>query len=71
MSARQKWTVRSISSGKKYGEDVILRARFVNKKDRHMVGGLSKERRTGVTKPVWNVLKRSRPQKGGRDLCRA
>lgn len=36
----------------KYGEDVILRARFVNKKDRHMVGGLSKERRTGVTKPV-------------------
>lgn len=36
----------------KYGEDVICRARFTGKSEGHMLGGLSKQRRTGVTKPV-------------------
>jgi DNA polymerase-4 len=36
----------------KYGENVIHRARFADHPEEHMVGGLDKERRTGVTKPV-------------------
>lgn len=36
----------------KYGEDIIRRAKFANGTEPHMAGGLSKERRTGVTKPV-------------------
>lgn len=36
----------------KYGESVVFRARFAGQTDRNLVGGLSKERRTGVTKPV-------------------
>ena len=38
----------------KYGEDVIRRAKFTSDVQGHMTGGLSKERRTGVTKPVPN-----------------
>ena len=36
----------------KYGEDSILRAKFAQEPGTHMAGGLSKARRTGVTKPV-------------------
>lgn len=36
----------------KYGEDVILRAKFARNPGSHMAGGLNKARRTGVTKPV-------------------
>ncbi len=36
----------------KYGESSIFRARFAGQVDRQLAGGLSKERRTGVTKPV-------------------
>jgi len=36
----------------KYGEDIIRRAKFAQDPDGHMAGGLSKARRTGVTKPV-------------------
>ena len=36
----------------KYGEDIIRRAKFAGSSQPHMAGGLSKERRTGVTKPV-------------------
>lgn len=36
----------------KYGESAIFRARFAGKTDQQMAGGLAKERRTGVTKPV-------------------
>ena len=36
----------------KYGEDIIRRAKFAGGTQPHMAGGLSKERRTGVTKPV-------------------
>lgn len=36
----------------KFGEDVIRRARFARDPGAHMAGGLSKARRTGVTKPV-------------------
>ena len=36
----------------KYGEDIVRRAKFANGSTPHMAGGLSKERRTGVTKPV-------------------
>ncbi len=36
----------------KYGEDIILRAKFANEPGTHMSGGLDKARRTGVTKPV-------------------
>lgn len=36
----------------KYGEDIIRRAKFANGTEPHMAGGFSKERRTGVTKPV-------------------
>ena len=36
----------------KYGEDAICRARFVGRVEQQMAGGLAKERRTGVTKPV-------------------
>lgn len=36
----------------KYGEDVILRAKFARDPGSHMAGGLNKTRRTGVTKPV-------------------
>lgn len=32
----------------RYGEDAIVRARFVNTDHAHMTGGLSKEKRTGV-----------------------
>lgn len=32
----------------RYGEDSIVRARFVNSSQAHMTGGLSKEKRTGV-----------------------
>ena len=36
----------------KFGEDAIRRAKFAQKPGEHMTGGLSKARRTGVTKPV-------------------
>ena len=36
----------------KFGEDIIRRAKFAKEPDAHMAGGLSKARRTGVTKPV-------------------
>ena len=36
----------------KFGEDAIRRAKFTQKPGEHMTGGLSKARRTGVTKPV-------------------
>lgn len=36
----------------KFGEDVIRRAKFAQNPGEHMAGGLSKARRTGVTKPV-------------------
>lgn len=36
----------------KFGEDVICRAKFAQNPGEHMAGGLSKARRTGVTKPV-------------------
>ena len=36
----------------KYGEDIICRAKFANGTQAHMAGGLSKVRRTGITKPV-------------------
>ena len=32
----------------RYGEDSIVRARFINTEQAHMTGGLSKEKRTGV-----------------------
>ena len=36
----------------KFGEDIIRRAKFTRDPDGHMAGGLSKARRTGVTKPI-------------------
>lgn len=36
----------------KFGEDIIRRAKFATDPNGHMAGGLSKARRTGVTKPV-------------------
>lgn len=36
----------------KFGEDVIRRAKFTQNAKAHMVGGLDKARRTGVTKPL-------------------
>lgn len=36
----------------RFGEDIIRRAKFAGGKGDHMVGGLDKARRTGVTKPV-------------------
>ena len=36
----------------KFGENIIRRAKFTEDPDSHMAGGLSKARRTGVTKPV-------------------
>ena len=43
-------TVDSIRE--KFGEGAIIRAAFVDDPQRSMAGGLSKHRRTGVTKPV-------------------
>ena len=36
----------------KFGEEIIVRAKFSKDIESHMAGGLSKARRTGVTKPV-------------------
>ncbi len=36
----------------RFGEDIIRRGKFAGCAEGHMVGGLDKERRTGVTKPV-------------------
>ncbi len=36
----------------KFGEDIIRRAKFSHQPGAHMAGGLSKARRTGVTKPI-------------------
>lgn len=36
----------------KFGEDIIRRGRFAQNPEEHMAGGLSRFRRTGVTKPV-------------------
>ena len=36
----------------RFGEDIIRRAKFATCADGHMMGGLDKARRTGVTKPV-------------------
>ena len=36
----------------KFGENIIRRARFTDKPEEHMTGGLDRARRTGVTKPV-------------------
>jgi len=38
----------------KFGEDIIRRAKFTVGSDTHMAGGLSKARRTGITKPIPN-----------------
>lgn len=43
-------TVDSIRD--KFGEDIIRRAKFTQDPAGHMAGGLSKARRTGVTKPL-------------------
>lgn len=37
---------------RKYGEESIIRATFLSGETKSMAGGLSKERRTGMTKPV-------------------
>ncbi len=36
----------------RFGENIIRRAKFSKEPDAHMAGGLSKARRTGVTKPI-------------------
>ena len=36
----------------RFGEDIIRRAKFTADPAGHMAGGLSRDRRTGVTKPV-------------------
>ena len=36
----------------RFGEDIIRRAKFANDPEGHMAGGLSRARRTGITKPV-------------------
>lgn len=36
----------------RFGEDIIRRGKFADNPEGHMMGGLDKERRTGVTKPV-------------------
>ena len=36
----------------RFGEDIIRRAKFAGGRGNHMVGGLDKARRSGVTKPV-------------------
>ena len=36
----------------RFGEDIIRRGKFANCTEGHMAGGLHKERRTGITKPV-------------------
>lgn len=36
----------------RFGEDIIRRAKFTGGNGNHMIGGLDKARRTGVTKPV-------------------
>ena len=36
----------------RFGEDIIRRGKFAANPEGHMMGGLDKERRTGVTKPV-------------------
>lgn len=36
----------------KFGEDIIRRAKFTQRPEEHMAGGLSRARRTGVTKPI-------------------
>jgi DNA polymerase-4 len=40
----------------KYGEDALLRATFLKSRVASMEGGLGKDRRTGVTKPVEEAL---------------
>lgn len=37
---------------KKYGEDIIMRASFLNSRISHMNGGIDKAKRTGVTKGI-------------------
>ena len=36
----------------KFGEDILRRGKFAQRPGEHMAGGLSKARRTGVTKPI-------------------
>ena len=36
----------------KFGEDIVRRGKFANLPGAHMAGGLHKDRRTGITKPV-------------------
>ena len=36
----------------KFGEDIVRRGKFAQKPEEHMAGGLSRARRTGITKPV-------------------
>ena len=36
----------------KFGEDIVRRGKFAQNPESHMAGGLSRARRTGVTKPV-------------------
>jgi DNA polymerase-4 len=36
----------------KFGEDILRRGTFAQKPGEHMAGGLSKARRTGITKPI-------------------
>ena len=36
----------------KFGEDILRRGKFAQKPGEHMAGGLSKARRTGITKPI-------------------
>ena len=36
----------------RFGEDILRRGKFAQKPGEHMAGGLSKARRTGITKPI-------------------
>lgn len=42
----------------KYGEDAIRRGQFAGRPGAHMTGGLHKARRTGITKPIPDEIKK-------------
>ena len=46
----------------KFGEDIIRRAKFTRNPQEHMTGGLSKARRSGVTKPVPDEVRNKHEQ---------
>lgn len=43
-------TIDSIRT--RYGDDAVMRACFLNSPDYHMYGGISKDKRSGITKPI-------------------